>query len=215
MGSRVRFGAFVFDAERRELTRSGVPVHLSPKAFDLLAILIEQRPRAVRSQEIYERLWPETFVEPANVNNLISEIRMGLDDRERVLVVTKRRFGFAFTAETVNERPASAVHPDLLYRIVCGAKEIDLPPGRNLIGRDRDCAVVIDSPAVSRQHASIETRSSGATLEDLGSRNGTFLRGRRITSPVLLQDGDEIEVGRTLLRVRIFDRRATTISDVT
>jgi DNA-binding winged helix-turn-helix (wHTH) protein len=213
MESRVRFGEFVFDPERRELTRGGAPIHLSPKAFDLLAILVANRPRAVRSQQIYEQLWPDTFVEPANVNNLVSEVRVALGDRERLVVATKRRFGFAFAAEVASERKTSAAHPGQLYRIACGRRTFDLQLGRNLIGREAGCTVVIDSPAVSRHHALIEVSRAGATLEDLGSRNGTYVRGQRVTSLVALQDGDEIAVGRTLLRLQVFDRKATTITD--
>jgi DNA-binding winged helix-turn-helix (wHTH) protein len=210
---RVRFGEFIFDAERRELLRRGTPVHLSPKGFDLLAILIQHHPRAVRKEALYEQLWPDTFVEYANLNNLISEIRAALDDRDRVMITTKPRFGFAFAADTVVERGELAVQPDRMFRVTCGGRTIELRPGRNLIGRELDCAVVIDSPAVSRYHAAIDLRPGGATLEDLGSKNGTFLRGQRIETPAELRDRDEIEIGRSLLRFRIYDRKATTVSD--
>jgi DNA-binding winged helix-turn-helix (wHTH) protein len=210
---RARFGEFVFDPERRELRRSGALVHLSPKGFDLLAILIAHHPRAVRKEALYEQLWADTFVEYANLNNLISEIRAALGDRERTIVQTKPRFGFAFAAETVLERDRAPASPEKIFQLVRGGVSSDLHPGRNLIGREDDCAIIIDSPAVSRYHAAIDIRGSAAFLEDLGSKNGTFLGNRRIESPVELHDRDEIEIGRALLRFRVFDRKGATVSD--
>lgn len=211
---RMRFGEFVFDAERRELTRAGRSVHLSPKGFDLLTILIEHCPRALRKEVLYEQLWPATFVEYANLNNLISEIRAAIEDRDRTMLVTKVRFGYAFAAEVVSE--ADGIAPkksDRHFRIACGGKTRDLQPGRNLIGRENDCLIVIDSPAVSRYHAVIDIQGLVAILEDLGSKNGTFLGKRRVDGPMELHDRDEIEIGRTLLRFRVFDRKSTTVSD--
>jgi DNA-binding response OmpR family regulator len=52
----VRFGAFVIDSGRRQLTRNGVEVHLTPKAFDLLVLLVEESPRVIRKDELHARL---------------------------------------------------------------------------------------------------------------------------------------------------------------
>ena len=210
---RVRFGDFVFDAERRELTRGGSLVHLSPKGFDLLGILVANHPRAVRKDAIYEQLWPDTFVEYANLNNLVSEIRAAIGDSTRTMIQTKTRFGFAFAADTIVESEAPAAARDRLFRITAAGKSHELSPGRNLIGRELDCTIVIDSPAVSRYHAVVEVNGPVAVLEDLGSKNGTFVDRQRITGPVELRDRDEIEIGRTLLRFRSFDRRAATVSE--
>lgn len=209
---RIRFGEFLFDAETRQLTRAGRAVHLAPKAFDLLAILITQRPRAVAKQMLYDRLWPQTFVQPVNLHNLISEIRTALGDRDRAIVQTRTRFGFAFAAAAEEERNQGVVS-NTIFRLACGAQTYDLHAGRNVIGRDASCAVVLDSPAVSRHHAAIDIAGSMATLLDLGSRNGTWLARRRLDSPAELRDRSEIEIGRTLLRFRVLDRRATTASD--
>jgi len=56
---RVRFGPFVFDSATRELLRELRPVHLSPKSFDLLQILIERRPALVTKSELQDQLWPD------------------------------------------------------------------------------------------------------------------------------------------------------------
>ena len=64
VGSTVslRFGAFAFYGDRRQLLRDGAEVHLTPKAFDLLNLLIERAPAVVSKTEIHKHLWPGTFV---------------------------------------------------------------------------------------------------------------------------------------------------------
>jgi DNA-binding winged helix-turn-helix (wHTH) protein len=60
-----RFHGFVLDTQRRTLTRGGRAVHLTRKAFDLLATLIEEAPRVVAKEELHRRHWPDTFVTDA------------------------------------------------------------------------------------------------------------------------------------------------------
>jgi hypothetical protein len=59
---RIRFGECVLDSETRELLLRGSAVHLSPKGFQFLELLLESRPRALSKSEIHEKLWPGTFV---------------------------------------------------------------------------------------------------------------------------------------------------------
>jgi hypothetical protein len=63
-----------------------------------------------------------------------------------------------------------------------------------VLGRSPDCDYVINDRQVSRRHARLTKTTAGYQLEDLGSKNGTFLNGTAITEPVLLQDGDVIQV---------------------
>ena len=72
--------------------------------------------------------------------------------------------------------------------------------GHFVIGREEDCDFAIDDSELSRRHAAIAARDDGrAELRDLESRNGTFVNGRQITSPVLLEGGEEIRIGQTVL----------------
>ena len=191
---RFRFGRFLFDARLRLLSRDGKPIDLTPKAFTLLQSLIEARPEPVSREAIYDLLWPQTFVEPGNLHNLISELRAALDDAEHDVIRTVHKFGYAFTAAgTAEALPRLAV--------ILGGGEIPLREGENTIGRDPVDTIAIDSSEVSRRHARIMVTAAGAFLEDLGSKNGTFLRGERITRRVELQAGDEVIVGTTLLRI--------------
>src|SRR4051794_13850434 len=111
---RIRFGDFVLDTEQHELTRDGEPVHLPPKTFHLLQILAEARPKAVAQEELYDRLWPDTFVAKSNLHNLIYQLREALDDREQTLVRTVYGFGFSFAA------PVSEAAAPPRWQIVIG-----------------------------------------------------------------------------------------------
>ena len=215
---RVGFGDCVFDSETREVFRGGRPVALSPKAFALLEMLIANRPKAVSKKEIHERLWPATFVTEANLANLVTEIRAALGDeaRQPKIVRTVQRFGYAFAAEAAaapQKTPALASGP-FLCRLVWGPREIVLDPGENLIGRDHESVVWIDDASVSRRHARILVDESGAAVEDLGSKNGTLLRGRRIQKPARLADRDTIKIGPASMVFRIFKKTGSTASTV-
>ncbi len=73
-------------------------------------------------------------------------------------------------------------------------KRLELDKPRMVMGRHPDCELTLDSGAVSRQHACINLKADQFHLEDLKSRNGTFLNGRLITDPTVLNDGDLIRI---------------------
>ena len=126
------------------------------------------------------------------------------------------RFGYAFAAgaAAAPEKALARSRAPFICRLVWGPREIALDPGENLIGRDRDSVVWIDDASVSRRHARISVDGSGATVEDLGSKNGTFLRGRRIEKPARLEDKDAIKVGPAAMIFRLFKRTGSTASTV-
>jgi pSer/pThr/pTyr-binding forkhead associated (FHA) protein len=79
--------------------------------------------------------------------------------------------------------------------MVSETREWALVEGSNIVGRESGCSICIDSPTLSRRHACVVIDGDGATLEDLGSKNGTYLNRRRVTRPVDLNDGDRVQVG--------------------
>src|SRR5947207_13579781 len=116
---RLAVSDWVFDSDIREVVRKGRAIPLSPKAFALLELLIRRRPKAVANAEIHEHLWPGTFVSPANLANLVVELRAALSDdarRPRVLR-TVPRFGYAFSAEEVGSTSASGVSRPFVCRL--------------------------------------------------------------------------------------------------
>ncbi|MEO8219012.1 MAG: FHA domain-containing protein [Acidobacteriota bacterium] len=211
---RIRFGEYIFDDVQRELLRHGDVVHLSPRAFELLAFLIRRRPEALPKDELYRHLWPDTFVEYANLNNLISEIRSAIHDRSRTKLRTKHRFGYAFTAESVEESPVipRTYSRTKSFALVIGDHAFPLATGMNVIGRDDQASIVVDSPLISRAHARIIIQGQSATIEDLGSKNGTFVESTRVDRPHRLKDGDVIHFGTVVAVFRAERHPTTTIT---
>jgi DNA-binding winged helix-turn-helix (wHTH) protein len=210
---RVVFGECEFDSGRRVLLRHGSAKALSPKAFELLEFLLDRRPEVVAKTEILERLWPEAFVSDASLHNLVAEIRAALGDAPRAAryVRTVPRYGYAFHGDA---RPAPALdvtRPTRVGpRLVSKRGEWILSDGSNVVGRDLDCAVRVDSAALSRRHARVVVTHEETTIEDLGSKNGTFVNGERITHPVALKDADQIQVGSLTLTYRFSDSLPST-----
>lgn len=187
---RIRFGEFCFDGEARRVERGGEEVHLSPKAFELLAILIAARPRALAKAALQDSLWPDTVVVEANLPNLVSEIRraFGEDAQDGRTIRTVPRFGYAFAADAFEPDGAG----ERQFELRLGMREIRLRPGVNPLGRNLDSIVPFSSTSVSRQHARIVIRGTVAVLEDLDSRHGTFVGGRRVEGSVELKEGDQV-----------------------
>ena len=198
----LRFGRFTLDERARQLRRGTQPVRLSPKAFDLLALLVHRRPEALAKTEIHERLWQGTFVSDVSLAVLIAEIRAGLgeDARHPQFVRTVHRFGYAFSG-TVSEIDRSRASRACLTPcwLTWGSERAGLIHGENLLGRDPAADVRIDAVGVSRRHAMIVVADDAATLHDLPSKNGTYIDDVQVTSPVLLADGAEMRLGLALV----------------
>jgi DNA-binding winged helix-turn-helix (wHTH) protein len=206
---RLRFGDCEFDSDTREVFRGGRRIHISPKAFDLLATLIERRPKAISKDQLLGLLWPDTFVSEANLPNLVADLResLGDDSHEPRIIRTVPKFGYAFSAEMATESP----RPDALaFRLIWGDREIALHRGENVIGRDDGVILWIDDNSVSRRHARIVVDEQEAVLEDLGSKNGTLLRGERVESPARLVDEDLITIGPASITFRVVHQTGST-----
>lgn len=205
-GLTVRFGDCVFDPDARELVRDGRRVPLSPKAFQLLALLVASRPRALAQGELRDQLWPDTHVARTSLARLLTEIRRATGDDPRAprYVRNVHGFGYAFcgrvTADSASLPGVSAA--DAGCALSWGEREFGLSEGENLIGRAPECRLPIESSAVSRRHARVFVARGQATIEDLGSKNGTFLGGKRVERPTRLEDGATIVVGPALLVFR-------------
>ena len=209
---RLRIGDCVFDRESRELSRAGRAVPISPKAFLLLDLLLARRPKAFSKAELDEALWPDTFVVETNLANLVAELRAALGEKgnRSGFVRTVHGFGYAFSGEAVREDPKARQGDVSGVALIADGRTFSLTNGENVLGRDPAAEVFLDDAAVSRRHARITVHGSQATLEDLGSKNGTFLGGEPVTAPALLQDADAVLLGSVLLTVRFTDPRRST-----
>jgi DNA-binding winged helix-turn-helix (wHTH) protein len=203
VGEQVHFGGFTLDGGARELRRGGEVVHLPPKAFDLLELLVKRRPDAVPRAEIEARVWGKTHVSETSLPGLVGALRRALDDTGRPprFIRTVPRFGYAFCGET--KATGSAPSPSAAaFLLVLDRREVLLREGENLLGREAGAALWLDSASVSRRHARIVVSGGAATIEDLGSRNGTRVRGRPVEGVVPLADGDEITLGTVAMTFR-------------
>jgi DNA-binding winged helix-turn-helix (wHTH) protein len=203
---RIRFGPFVLDLETRQLTEEDREIRLSPKAFELLLALVADRPKVMSKTVLQGRLWPETFVAEANLSNLVGEIRGALGDPPRAprFIRTAHGFGYAFVADaTVQHRSAEASVDQPRCWIEWSQRRFPMSAGTHIVGRDPDVELRLEHSTVSRRHARFIVTASGTTLEDVASKNGTFRAGERVTSPVLLADGEAIRIGSLLLTFRM------------
>jgi len=193
-----------FDSAARRVWRDGVERHLTRKAFDLLAVLVERRPAAVSKADIHAELWPDTFVSEVTLHSLMSEIRRVLgDDAEGPrLIRTVHGFGYAFVGPVESPQVAPSVGRPVRGWLVSQTGRVNLFDGDNLLGRDLDDVIDVPSPTVSRRHAAIRFTGE-AWLEDLGSKNGTFVGDLRVTQPVRLADGDRVRLGAVLLTFKL------------
>ena len=208
-----RFGDFVFDEDTRELLRGGEAVPLPPKAFELLRQLLRRRPHAIAKGELQALLWPDTNVTEASLASAASDLRAALNDRRRrpQFIRTVHGFGYAFCGEARDAGGEAQAEPasGSVYRLIWKRREIELAKGENLLGRDRRSVAWFDSPTVSRRHARIVVSGDEALLEDLGSRNGTWIGGKKITGPVRLSDQDEVKLGSVVMVFRILEASET------
>lgn len=209
-----RFGNLMLDTESRALTRDGRPIAISPKAFKLLQVLLEERPRAIPKAELHRRLWPDTVVSEVNLPTLIAEIRQAIGDGARApeFIRTVYGYGYAFCGNAVamSRDGRLAVPSDQVFRLLWGQREVALSEGENILGRGTDSLVWIDAQSVSRRHARVMVASGLATLEDLGSKNGTFVNGVRLSSPVALRDGDELRIGQVPMTLKVYTKPSST-----
>jgi DNA-binding winged helix-turn-helix (wHTH) protein len=209
---RVRFGTFVLDPDTRELLRGDTPVALSPKAFELLTILVAGRPKAISKSDLQERLWPATFVVEKNLANLVSEIRdaLGDDQANPRFIRTIRRFGYAFRETAQPDTGRAAGRVGVSFRITWVSGSVTLDAGEHVLGRDPDVEIYLDSRGVSRRHALITIAAGQATIADLGSKNGTFVGERQVHGSRLLADGDIIAVGSVKLAFKVLSTPSST-----
>lgn len=210
---KVRLGELIFDGDARQLLRGSNEVHLSPKAFELLKVLIEHRPRALSKDELHQHLWPATYVTEGNLATLVGEVREALGDTARTqrFLRTAHRFGYAFCGDIVDVSNATPPSDATSFCwLVSDGKRLPLTLGDNVIGRDPDGGIPVNSVTVSRRHARIVISGSEALLEDLDSKNGTFVGRSPVTTPVRLKDGDEIRVGSVVFKFRMSSPKGST-----
>lgn len=226
MSGCFRFVEFELDLAAYALRRRGEPIKLEKVPMELLILLVGSAGALVERREIQAALWAaDVFVEhDSAINTAIRKIRQALeDDAEKPrFVETVVGKGYRFIAPVerrgwgqrsdIEARRSSArwrcTFPS--YCVTRGKQEFVLDTGENLLGRDPAARVYVDHASVSRRHARISIRSQRAILEDLKSRNGTFLDGRRIEAPTEIRHGAIIGLGPIALTFLVLSAPAST-----
>jgi DNA-binding winged helix-turn-helix (wHTH) protein len=200
------FGRICVDAGARRVSRAGRPVHLTRKALDLLLLLLDHRPNAVPKEQIHTHVWPDTFVSEASLQSLVREIRRALEDPAAgpSWILTVHGIGYRFDGNAVAvgdpaQPPPTAQRP--VAWLLGDTRRVALLAGENVIGRG-DGVLEIDAPTISRHHARI-TIGSRTIIDDLGSKNGTWVDDQRVTAPIGLADGASVRLGSVALTFRL------------
>jgi len=199
------------------ISREGETVQLRPRVIDLLLCLADAAETVVSKQQLIDRVWSTEFVTDNALTHAITELRtkLGDDAKNPTYIETIPRRGYRLIAYMTLQKeatgPAGSV-PARFKLVAEDGTELPLEEGENLIGRSPDATAFIDTFEVSRRHASIVIDGQRAIVEDLGSKNGTFLRGRRLEAPTKLEDADEIQIGVNVarFRFRVLDDRTRT-----
>jgi DNA-binding winged helix-turn-helix (wHTH) protein len=200
--------------------------------MEVLILLVQRGGALLPRSEIKAALWGgDVFVDhDAAMNTAIRKIRQALDDDAETprFVETLVGKGYRFvasvesrtspshvrqpTVEATNRPSARSRRSFPRYSVTRGKQEFILEVGETLLGRDPAAGVYIDHPAVSRRHASLSIDAGGAMLRDLGSRNGTFINGRRIDGSAKIDHGAIIGLGLITLTFVVLAAPASTQS---
>lgn len=205
-------GPYVLDLQAGELRRGSEPVALPPKVFGLLAYLAKNQGRLVGHRELLDALWPAVAVSAASLTRAVADLRRALgddaEDPQYIQTVPRRGYRLLVRVREVDADQTSRAPFCLLHQ----GRPYAVQFGENILGRADESVVPIFSPAVSRYHARLLVTRTGATVEDLDSKNGTYVRGLRITEPTSVSDGDAIRIGPIELLFRDWPRDAPTVT---
>ncbi len=206
------FGDFTADVEAHQLRRDGATVHVSPKAFDLLILLLRSRPRVLSKSDLHAGVWPQTFVSDASLAMLVAELRAALGEsaREPRFLRTVHRHGYAFQGSATEITEPHGADVRTSWWLVGAIGRFPLAARENIVGRDPQAEVWLDSGSVSRRHARITVTNDRVVIEDLESKNGTAVDGRPARAPVVIADGDQVRFGSVLLTLRFADPAGST-----
>lgn len=196
------------------LTRGGESRRLEPKIMDVLVCLCERAGAVVPKTFIIDTVWATRFVCESVLSRAIAEIRTSLGDSARtpryIATISKRGYRVVASVRACSPSVVDPTPARVALVLVLGDRELPLDEGEWVLGRAPDAGVRIDAATVSRLHARIVVSGSRVTIEDLGSKNGTAIRGERISAVTELHDGDEVVLGSASLVFRSIAATATT-----
>ena len=209
-----RLGDWLVEPRLNRLERDGAVVKLRPKLMDLLIELSAHAGEVVAKETLIDAVWARRIVAASALSTAVAQLRRALGDDagapHLIESVSKRGYRMLVPAEPVGgDRDATSF---AACTLLLGERRLSLGEGEHVIGRGADAGVRIDSSKISRRHARIVVRGGGATVEDLGSKNGTFVGTERLTAPRALRNGDQLLVGDVLMVFRLARSAQTTVT---
>lgn len=189
------FGGYALDVTAGQLRRGAEPIALRPKCFDLLHFLAARHGELISKERLLEALWPDVVVADATLSRTITELRetLGDDPQSPKFIETVPRRGYRFIAAL--DRPPGIEAQSAPFILIGSSRQFPLVVGEHTIGRAGDAAVPVLTPLASRHHARLVVSLDSITVEDLSSRNGTFVNDQRIERTTPLSPGDRLKVG--------------------
>ena len=208
-----QLGRWQVDPAACELRNGESTIRLRPKVMDLLAAFARNPGEVLSKHCLLDLVWADVTVGDASLTVAVGELREALGDlpEEPTYIETIPRRGYRLIASVSRDGERSVNAASSRIWLTGAGLEVALGQGVNLIGRAIDAEIRIESPKVSRRHARITVDGDAAVVEDLDSKNGTFVGDTRIEVPTPLAHGDQLRLGQlaALLRVVIADHEST------
>jgi DNA-binding winged helix-turn-helix (wHTH) protein len=222
VGARRRpfqLGDWLVEPTLDQISRDGRIVRLRPRAMDVLTRLALEAGKLASKQDLIDAVWRTEFVSEHALTQVIAELRAALGDDARnpayIENIPRRGYRLVAAVTPVAASVPPAHDASLPFKLQGEDADHPLIQGPNIIGRTDDADISIDRIEVSRCHARIFVAGTTATIEDLGSKNGTYVNGERLEQPTLLANGDEIWIGRSVARLRFLVEGEPTMTEKT
>jgi len=191
------------------IVRRQIVVSLRPRVMEVLVALADRAGDVMSKGELVDVVWSSGFVSDNTITHCIKELRKDLGDTTKPprLVQTIPRRGYRLTGSvrTADSTGGTSLIDQARFMLAAERLNVYLVDGENVIGRGGEAQIVIQSSWISRHHARIVVGEHGVTIEDLGSKNGTFVCDQMIDQPTRLCDGDVLRIGDHRFEFRSWD----------
>jgi DNA-binding winged helix-turn-helix (wHTH) protein len=195
-------GGWLVVPDLNRISKNEETIQIELKVMEVLVYLAGRPGELVSKRQLIDAVWKVEVISDGTLTRAVALLRKALGDDARrpryIETIPKRGYRFIAPVELLDGAPSTG----LRFKLEAADGEVRLVEGENVIGRDPRATVRINIDGVSRRHAKISVEGSLVTLEDLGSKNGTYLRGRRVQKPTRLTHGDEIRIGRKVARFK-------------
>jgi hypothetical protein len=186
--------------------------------MEVLVCLAEHASDVVPKDVLLRSVWPDTCVTDDVLMRAIFELRRAFGDEVRrpLVIQTIPKRGYRLIAPVVFDIRRTVTTSTTEERMTCTliwrGGRVTLKEGSYLLSREESLPIRVPFRSVSRRHAQIVVAGGTVTVEDLASKNGTFLRDKRLVAPALLHDGDTLLIGSVRIKIRLSETSTETVA---